>query len=100
MTVSAHVRNIGTREGAEVAQLYVRLRGTSVARPVRELKGFQRVELRPGESRCLHFTLGKSELAFWNADVQWAAQPAVATVWVAKDAHDGGGEGAQFTITA
>jgi beta-glucosidase len=97
VTVTAPVRNVGGRDGVEVAQLYVRLRGTSLARPVRELKGFQRVALRPGESCSLRFTLGKNELAFWNADGEWVIEPSNVTVWIAKDAQRG--DGAELTIT-
>lgn len=87
--VSAEVRNTGTRAGEEVAQLYVRQRGTSVARPVRELKGFQRVALAPGESRRVEFTIGREELAFWNAEMKHAVEPAEVTIWIAPDARSG-----------
>jgi beta-glucosidase len=89
LTVSAEVRNTGSREGTEVAQLYIRLRGTSVARPVRELKGFQRVRLAPGESRRLEFTLGRDELSFWNIDMKDVAEPGALYVWVAPDSAQG-----------
>ena len=97
VTVTAQVRNVGRREGVAVAQLYVRLRGTSVARPVRELKGFQRVTLAAGESRSVRFTLGKDELAFWNAEPDWVIEPAAVTVWVASDANSG--ESVELSIT-
>ena len=58
--------NAGKREGTEVVQCYIRLTGTSVARPVSELKGFQRVRLAPGQTRQVEFTLAKEELSFWN----------------------------------
>jgi beta-glucosidase len=89
LTVGADIRNTGAREGTEVAQLYIRLRGTSVARPVRELKGFQRVRLAPGESRHVEFTLGRSELAFWNSDMKFEAEPGSLYVWVAPDSASG-----------
>ena len=89
LTVSADVRNTGSREGTETAQLYIRLRGTSVARPVRELKGFQRVHLAPGESRHLEFRLARDELAFWNADMKDVAEPGSLYVWVASDSTQG-----------
>jgi beta-glucosidase len=91
------VRNAGGREGVEVAQLYIRQRGTSVSRPVRELKGFRRVALRAGESRRLEFTLGRKELAFWNIDMKDTVEPASVTVWVAPNAQSG--SPAEFTIT-
>jgi beta-glucosidase len=89
LTVSAEIRNTGTRAGTEVAQLYIRLRGTSVARPVRELKGFQRVALAPGESRRLEFTLGRRELSFWNIGLKDVAEPGSLYVWVAPDSTRG-----------
>jgi beta-glucosidase len=89
LTVSAEVLNTGTRAGTETAQLYIRLRGTSVARPVRELKGFQRVHLAPGESRRLEFTLGQKELSFWNIDMKDVAEPGSLYVWVAPDCTRG-----------
>ncbi|HEV3471300.1 MAG TPA: beta-glucosidase BglX [Pyrinomonadaceae bacterium] len=87
--VSAEVRNTGARAGEEVVQLYAGLRGTSVARPVRELKGFRRVALGPGESRRVEFTLGREELSFWNAGMKHAVEPAELTVWVAPHAQAG-----------
>jgi beta-glucosidase len=89
LTVSADVRNTGSREGTETVQLYIRLRGTSVARPVRELKGFQRVELKPGESRTVSFTLGREELSFWNLEMKDVAEPGSLFVWIAPDSAQG-----------
>jgi beta-glucosidase len=96
--VIAEVRNAGDRDGVEVVQLYIRQRGTSVSRPVRELKGFRRVALRAGESRRVEFSLGRDELAFWNLEMKHVAEPARVTVWVAKDAY-GGGDGVELEIT-
>jgi beta-glucosidase len=87
--VTATVRNTSNRTGTEVAQLYIRQRGTSVARPLRELKGFRRVQLAPGESKTLEFTLGRKELAFWNIDMKEVVEPAQVTVWVAGDSVSG-----------
>ncbi len=95
--VTVEVKNVGERDGTEVAQLYIGQRGTSVARPVRELKGFHRVMLRAGESRRLEFVLGKKELAFWNIDMKEVVEPAKVTVWVGSDSQSG--SGAEFTIT-
>ncbi len=97
LRVSVEVKNVGDRDGVEVAQLYIGQRGTSVARPVRELKGFERIALRAGESRRVEFTLGKKELAFWNADMKEVVEPATVTVWVAPDCQSGTPAG--FTIT-
>jgi beta-glucosidase len=89
LTVSADVRNTGTRDGTETVQLYIRLRGTSVARPVRELKGFERVHLAPGESRRVEFKLGLEELSFWNIDMKHVVEPSSLYVWIAPDSLSG-----------
>jgi beta-glucosidase len=67
VTASVTVTNVGHRAGDEVAQLYIRQRHGSASRPVRELKGFQRITLAVGESRTLTFPLGPAELRYWNA---------------------------------
>ena len=65
LTTTTDLTNSGRRSGTEVAQCYIRLTGTSVARPVRELRGFRRVELAPGQTKHIEFTLGRDELSFW-----------------------------------
>ena len=65
--VSVDVRNTGSRAADEVAQLYIHQRYGSSARPVRELKGFQRVTLKPGETRTIRFTLTPADLSYWTA---------------------------------
>jgi beta-glucosidase len=89
VTVSAEIKNTGARAGDEVVQLYIRLRGTSVSRPVRELRGFQRVHLAPGESKRVQFELGKDELSFWNAEMKHEVEPAAVSVWIAPDSAQG-----------
>jgi len=89
LTVSAEIRNTGDRGGTETAQLYIRLRGTSVARPVRELKGFRRIFLAPGERRRVEFTLGREELSFWNIDMKDVSEPGSLYVWVSPDCTRG-----------
>jgi beta-glucosidase len=89
LTVSAEIKNTGDRAGTEVAQLYIRLRGTSVARPVRELKGFKRQSLGPGEKQRVEFTLGRDELSFWNIDMKDVAEPGSLYVWIAPDSTRG-----------
>jgi beta-glucosidase len=89
ITVTTEVKNAGSRPGEEVVQLYINQRGTSVSRPVRELKGFQRVALQPGESKKVSFTLGHDELAFWNIDMKNVVEPAAVKVWVGGSSVDG-----------
>jgi beta-glucosidase len=89
LTVTAEVRNTGTRAGEETAQLYIRLRGTSVTRPIRELKGFAKLRLAPGETQTVTFTLGRDELSFWNLGMKDVVEPADLFVWVAPDSAQG-----------
>jgi beta-glucosidase len=87
--VTADVKNTGARAGEEVVQLYIGLRGTSVARPVRQLKGFQRIALGAGESRRVEFTIGRDELAIWQRDIKYEVEPAELTIWIAPNAQFG-----------
>jgi beta-glucosidase len=94
--VSTTVRNAGSRAGDEIVELYVRLRGTSVALPVRQLEGFRRIALAPGESKRVEFTIGHDELAFWNIDMEDLVEPASGTVWIGPSSAEG--ESADFII--
>ncbi len=87
--VAASVTNTGQRAGEEVVQLYIRLQGTSVAQPVRALKGFERVTLAPGETKNVRFTLSPDAFAIWNDRNQFAVEPARVTVWVSPDSAHG-----------
>jgi beta-glucosidase len=89
LTASAEITNTGSRSGEEIVQLYVRLQGTSVAQPVRALKGFQRVSLGPGESRKVTFALEPEAFALWNDRNQFAAEPAKVTIWISPDSAQG-----------
>ena len=74
--VSLKVRNAGTRAGAEVVQLYVHDGHSHIDRPLRELKGFQRVELKPGESKTVDFKLDRAAFSYWSPDKKdWMAEP-------------------------
>ncbi|HSD47569.1 MAG TPA: beta-glucosidase BglX [Pyrinomonadaceae bacterium] len=86
--VSVDVENTGRRAGEEVAQLYIHQRTGSASRPVRELKGFERIALAPGEKKTVRFTLGKSELTYWSAAVKgWVQEPATFDVWAGGDSN-------------
>jgi beta-glucosidase len=89
LTASAEVTNTGPRAGEEVVQLYVRLMGTSVAQPVRALKGFQRVSLAPGETKTVTFELQADDFALWNDSNQRVVEPAKAAVWISPDSAQG-----------
>lgn len=84
--VTVEVRNTGTVAGDEVAQIYIHQRYGSASRPVRELKGFKRIALAPGESKTLTFPLGTSELEFWSPQTKkWAVEPSAFDIWAGGD---------------
>jgi beta-glucosidase len=89
MTAEATVTNSGSRAGEETVQLYVQLRGTSVAEPVRMLKGFQQITLAPGESKKVTFELKPEAFAFWNARNEFVAEAAKVAVWISPDSASG-----------
>jgi beta-glucosidase len=84
--VVVDVRNTGAVPGDVVAQLYIHQRSGSASRPVRQLEGFRRVSLQPGESRTQRFRLGRDELQFWSPQAKgWVVEPTVYDVWVGED---------------
>ena len=84
--VSADVTNTGSRAGDAVVQLYIHQRAGSASRPIRQLKGFEKVTLEPGAKRTMHFTVGKDELQFWSPTVKtWVVEPEQFDVWVGGD---------------
>jgi beta-glucosidase len=90
--VSGHVtiKNTGARAGTEVAQLYLRaLYASAGPRPVRELKGFQKILLQPGESRDVNFTLPAKEFGYYDAFGRWLVEPGNYQLWIAKDSASG-----------
>lgn len=87
--VQARVTNTGPRRGTETAQLYMRDVVASVTRPVRELRGFERLTLDPGQSGMAAFTLGPAELGFYNQRMQWEVEPGRFEVWVGPHSADG-----------
>jgi beta-glucosidase len=89
LTASAEVSNTGSRSGDEIVQLYVRLQGTSVAQPVRALKGFQRVSLAAGETKKVTFQLAADAFSLWNDQNQLAVEPSRATIWISPDSAHG-----------
>jgi beta-glucosidase len=84
--VSVDVKNSGAVAGDEVVQLYVHQRGGSDSRPRRELKGFARVTLAPGETRTVAFELSPDELRYWStAQKRWVQEVASFDLWVGGD---------------
>jgi beta-glucosidase len=85
LVVTVTVANTGTHAGTEVAQLYVRDDVGSVTRPVRELKGFQRVALAPGETRSVEFRVPVRSLAFWDGAMKFVVEPGTFHVFVGSN---------------
>jgi beta-glucosidase len=88
LQISFDVSNTGDRAGDEVAQLYVCDRVASVTRPVKELKGFQRLALEPGETRRVTFSLDLGQLAFYDRDMRYVVEPGEVAIWVGSSSED------------
>lgn len=89
LTVTVPVKNTGSCEGKEVVQLYIRDKKSSVERPVKELKGFCKVSLKPGEEKEVSFTIDRSALSYFDAGShQWMAEPGAFEAIVAASATD------------
>jgi beta-glucosidase len=86
LDVAVDVTNSGAVAGDEVVQLYLRDDVASVARPVEELRGFERVHLTPHESRTVHFAIGEQALAFYDTGMTRVAEPGTFTVFTGDDA--------------
>jgi len=82
LEVSARVTNVGPRSATEVVQLYLRDPVASATRPVRELKGFKRLELEPGQSERVHFTLESDDLAFHGRDMRHTVEAGLFRFWI------------------
>ena len=97
VVVAVDLTNTGTRVGTEVAQLYLRDDAATETRPVRELKGFRRVTLQPGQTQILRFTLRPEDLSMFDREMRRVVEPGAFTVWVggSSDATLSG----RFTVT-
>lgn len=89
ITATCEIENTGSVKGSTVAQLYVRDMVGSLCRPVKELKGFDKIELAPGEKRTVSFTVNASDLAFHQADNTLAVEPGDFKLWIAPDSESG-----------
>ncbi|HEX8773928.1 MAG TPA: beta-glucosidase BglX [Pyrinomonadaceae bacterium] len=89
LTASVEVENTGKRAGDEVVQLYIRDMAASMTRPVRELKGFERVTLRPGERRRVEFTLTPEHLGFYNREMRFVVEPGTFKVFAGTSSEGG-----------
>lgn len=89
LTVKVTVKNTGTREGQEVVQMYISDKKSSLPRPIKELKGFQKVKLAPGETKEVSFTIDKEALSYFDdAQHAWVAEPGKFDVIIAASAAD------------
>ncbi len=88
VTVEVEVTNVGERAGDEVVQLYIRDEEATVARPVRELRGFRRVHLAPGERRTIAFTLHAEQFAYTGADMRRVVEPGRVSILVGRSSND------------
>lgn len=89
LTVSVDVTNVGKVAGKEVVQLYVADRESSVFRPVRELKGFEKIALEPGQTKTVTFTLGKRAFAYWNTRVHdWFVESGAFGIEIGRSSRD------------
>jgi beta-glucosidase len=91
------LKNTGARAGTEVVQLYIRdIAASAGPRPVRELKGFQKVRLNPGESREVAFSLATHDLGYYDTAGRWLVEPGKFQLWLSKDSA--GGEPVDFEL--
>ena len=88
LTLTVNVKNTGKYDADEVVQLYIRDVAASISRPVKELKGFERISLKAGESRDVNFTIDVDMLKFYNSDLQFVAEPGDFEVMVGGNSRD------------
>jgi beta-glucosidase len=88
ITASIEVKNTGTVEGKEVVQLYIQDLIGSSTRPVKELKGFQKISLKPGESKTVNFKITEEDLKFYNTALKFIAEPGDFKVYVGGNSRD------------
>ena len=96
ITVSCDVTNTGTTDALEVPQLYVRDMVATLARPIRELKGFQKVLIPAGQTKTISFTISAKDLLYCHKNMTMDVEPGDFSVWIAPDATQG--EPVTFTL--
>ena len=89
---SVRVKNTGSMEGREAVQLYIQDVKGSVSRPVRQLKGFQKISLAPGEEKEVRFEIREEMLRFWTIDMEYRSEPGRFRVWIGTDSRTENGE--------
>jgi beta-glucosidase len=88
ITASVNITNTGTRSGKETVQLYIRDMVGSITRPVKELKGFQQITLKPGESRTVSFSVSVDDLKFYNSDLKYVYELGDFKVFIGTNSSD------------
>lgn len=88
VVVSIDVTNSGKIKGDEIVQLYIHDKVSSVTRPVKELKGFERITLEAGQAQTVKFTIDKSKLAFWDINMNYTIEPGDFEIMVGKSSKD------------
>ncbi|MEC3911571.1 glycoside hydrolase family 3 N-terminal domain-containing protein [Sphingobium sp. CR2-8] len=88
VTVQVEVRNVGNRAGDEVVQIYVHDQTASVTRPIKELKGFERVTLAPGETKTVRIDIGPDAFSLWNLDMKEVVEPGLFDIMVGPDSQN------------
>ncbi len=88
ITASVRVSNKGNHDGKEVVQLYIRDMVGSITRPVKELKGFKKISLKPGESQDVSFTINEELLKFYNGDLKYVAEPGAFKLFIGTNSRD------------
>ena len=87
-TISIDVKNTGTCSGDEIVQLYINDEAASVTRPVKELKGFARVSLKPGETKAVAFALSPKQLGFYDRSISFVVEPGCINVMIGGSSED------------
>jgi beta-glucosidase len=88
ITVQIDITNSGKMKADEIIQLYLHEKISSVTRPVKELKNFTRITLKPGETKTVSFKIDPSKLKFWNVDMKFAAEPGDYEVMIGRSSED------------
>ena len=86
--VSFNLTNSGKYDGAEVVQLYLRDKTASLVRPVKELKDFQKINLKAGETKSVKFIIDKEKLSFYNQNLEWQAEPGEFDLMIGSSSAD------------
>ena len=86
--MTVNVENTGNRAGVETVQLYVHQRFTPVATPIKQLRGFDRIALEPGEKKTVKFTLGPEDLQLLNQEMRWVVVPGTFDLMVGRSSED------------